>query len=110
MKRKLGIALAGLVVIAALFATFGRTWLAERAFQSALDNTVGIDPTAAYADGLHLYVCGSGSPMPDASRAGPCLAVLAGQQAFVFDSGSGSIRKLQRMGFPMPRLQADDEQ
>ena len=106
MKRKLLLA-AGVLALAILaLALFGRGWLAQRAFQSALDNSVGVDQTAAFADGLHLYVCGSGSPMPDANRAGPCLAVLAGQQAFVFDAGSGSIRKLQRMGFPMPRLQA----
>ncbi len=106
MKRKLLLAAGVLILAAAGLALFGRGWLAERAFQSALDKSVGVDQTAAFADGLHLYVCGSGSPMPDASRAGPCLAVLAGQQAFVFDAGSGSIRKLQRMGFPMPRLQA----
>lgn len=106
MKRKLLLAAGVLILAAAGLALFGRGWLAERAFQSAVDKSVGVDQTAAFPDGLHLYVCGSGSPMPDASRAGPCLAVLAGQQAFVFDAGSGSIRKLQRMGFPMPRLQA----
>lgn len=106
MKRKLLLAAGVLILAAAGLALFGRGWLAERAFQSALDKSVGVDQTASFPDGLHLYVCGSGSPMPDASRAGPCLAVLAGQQAFVFDAGSGSIRKLQRMGFPMPRLQA----
>lgn len=106
MKQKLLLAAGVLILAAAGLALFGRGWLAERAFQSALDKSVGVDQTAAFADGLHLYVCGSGSPMPDANRAGPCLAVLAGQQAFVFDAGSGSIRKLQRMGFPMPRLQA----
>jgi ribonuclease Z len=106
VKRKLGIALGIVALVIGLLLLFGRGWLAERAFRSALDNTVGVDATAAYADGLHLYVCGSGSPMPDANRAGPCLAVLAGNQAFVFDSGSGSIRKLQRMGFPMPKLRA----
>ncbi|MEQ1641668.1 MAG: MBL fold metallo-hydrolase [Novosphingobium sp.] len=106
MKRKLGIAAAVLALAAGLLFLFGRGWLAERAFQSALDNTVGVDQSAKLEDGLHVYVCGSGSPMPDAERAGPCLAVLAGNQAFVFDAGSGSIRKLGRMGFPMPKLQA----
>jgi ribonuclease Z len=106
MKRRILVVLGVVVALAGLAAYFGRTALAERAFQSAIEDTVGVDQTAPYADGLHLYVCGSGSPMPDASRAGPCLAVLAGQQAFVFDAGSGSIRKLGRMGFPMPRLQA----
>ena len=106
MKRKLGLALAVLAGFAVLFGLFGRTWLAQKAFSRALDTSVGIDQSATFADGLHLYVCGSGSPMPDAERAGPCLAVLAGKQAFVFDAGSGSIRKLMRMGYPMPRIEA----
>lgn len=106
MKRKLLLAAGVVLLAAAAFALFGRAWLGERAFHAALDKSVGVDQTAAFADGLHLYVCGSGSPMPDAERAGPCLAVLAGNQAFVFDAGSGSIRKLQRMGFPMPRIRA----
>ncbi len=106
MKRKLGIAVAILALLAGLVFLFGRGWVAERAFQSALDSTVGVDQSAKLGDGLHVYVCGSGSPMPDSQRAGPCLAVLAGNQAFVFDAGSGSIRKLQRMGFPMPKIQA----
>lgn len=106
MKRKLGLAAAVLGLCLGLFMLFGRTWLADRAFHRALDTTVGVDQSAKLGDGLHVYVCGSGSPMPDATRAGPCLGVLAGQQAFVFDAGSGSIRKLMRMGFPMPRIQA----
>jgi len=106
MKRKLAIIFIAITALAGLFAGFGRTWLAERLFQRALDTTIGVDQSAKLPDGLNVYVCGSGSPMPDATRAGPCVAVLAGQQAFVFDAGSGSIRKLGRMGFPMPRLQA----
>ncbi len=106
MKHKLSLALVGLIVVAGLTLVFGRTWIAERAFERALDRNVGIDQSAALGDGLHAYVCGSGSPMPDADRAGPCIAVLAGKQAFVFDSGSGSIRKLMRMGFPMEKMQA----
>ena len=106
MKRKLAYGVLVLVLLAGAFFAFGRPWLAQRAFDRAIDANVGIDKSLALGDGLHVYVCGSGSPMPDATRAGPCLAVLAGRDAFVFDSGSGSIRKLQRMGFPMERLQA----
>jgi ribonuclease Z len=105
MKRKLGIAAAILAIFAGLALVFGRGWIAERAFQRALDQNAGIDQSAKLGDGLHAYVCGSGSPMPDATRAGPCIAVLAGEQAFVFDAGSGSIRKLMRMGFPMERIE-----
>lgn len=105
-RRKLGLALAAIAIGAVLFLNSGSTWLAQRAFDRALDTTVGVDQSAALDDGLHAYVCGSGSPMPDATRAGPCIGVLAGNQAFVFDAGSGSIRKLMRMGFPMEKIQA----
>lgn len=106
MKRKIAIVAAMLAILIGLALVFGRGAIAERAFQAALDKTVGVDQSAKLGDGLHVYVCGSGSPMPDADRAGPCLAVLADGQAFIFDSGSGSIRKLGRMGFPMGKLQA----
>ncbi len=105
MKRRVGLGLFGLLLIAGLLLLFGRGWIAQRAFDRALDQNVGVDQAAKLGDGLHAYVCGSGSPMPDADRAGPCIAVLAGNQAFVFDAGSGSIRKLMRMGFPMDKLQ-----
>ena len=106
MKRKLAWTLAVIALAMGLTLHFGRTWIAQRLFDRALDQTVGVDQSAKLADGIHVYICGSGSPMPDAARAGPCIGVLAGQQAFVFDTGSGSIRKLGRMGFSMPKLQA----
>ena len=105
-KRKIGLALVLTLLLGGLLLLLLRPWLAERAFERALDANAGVDRSLALGDGLHAYVCGSGSPMPDADRAGPCIAVLAGREAFVFDAGSGSIRKLQRMGFPMERLQA----
>ncbi len=107
MRRKIAIVAALLAIFAGLAVVFGRGAIGERAFQAALDKNVGVDQAAKLGDGLHAYVCGSGSPMPDADRAGPCIAVLAGNQAFIFDSGSGSIRKLMRMGFPMTKVQAE---
>lgn len=104
-KRKIGLGILGTLVVVGVGLLAARDQLAQRAFDRAVEQNVGVDRSAALPDGLHVYVCGSGSPMPDADRAGPCLAVLAGRQAFVFDAGSGSIRKLGRMGFPMDRLQ-----
>jgi ribonuclease Z len=104
MRRKWKWIAAGLILAAGLTAYLQRTAIAERLFARAVQQTVGVDQAAQLPDGLHVYVCGSGSPIPDPDRAGPCLAVLAGKDAFVFDSGSGSIRKLGRMGFPMERL------
>ncbi len=51
-------------------------------------------------DGLHAGLCGSGSPMPDATRSGPCVVVIAGRQVFVVDVGEGGPRTLALMGVP----------
>lgn len=104
-KRKIGLGIVALLLTAGLALFLLQDRLAQRAFDKAIADNVGVDRSAKLPDGIHVYVCGSGSPMPDADRAGPCLAVLAGRQGFVFDAGSGSIRKLGRMGFPMDRLQ-----
>lgn len=79
--------------------------IAEAAFKRAVAENVGQDASTHLPDGLHLYVCGSGSPIPDADRAGPCIGVLAGTRAFIFDVGAGSIRRLTRMGFPTGRTE-----
>lgn len=80
--------------------------IAERVFEAAINNQAGVDRTADFPDGLHVYVCGAGSPLGDPTREGPCLAVLAGDKAFVFDVGSGTPRNLGLMGFPLARLEA----
>lgn len=81
-----------------------KTQIANAVFERVIDQRIGVDRSAALGDGLHVYLCGTGSPMPDASRAGPCLGVVAGEQAFVFDVGSGGVRNLGSMGFPIDRL------
>ncbi|MEL7283432.1 MAG: MBL fold metallo-hydrolase [Pseudomonadota bacterium] len=97
-----------LIVLALLgflaFNTF-KIQIAERAFLRAVDQNVGVDPSEELPDGLHVYICGSGSPMPDATRAGPCLGILAGRRGFVFDVGSGGARNLGAMGFPMANIE-----
>ena len=103
IKRAL-IGLGGLLIVAIIGFNLFKTQIAERAFHQAIDRNAGVDRSAALPDGLHVYLCGTGSPMPDATRAGPCLGVLAGDRAFVFDVGSGGTRNLGSMGFPLTRL------
>ena len=67
MKRKLAWTLAVIALAMGLTLHFGRTWIAQRLFDRALDQTVGVDQSAKLADGIHVYICGSGSPMPDAA-------------------------------------------
>ncbi|MEO1100670.1 MAG: MBL fold metallo-hydrolase [Pseudomonadota bacterium] len=100
--------LVSLVAAAAVgFAIFQVTkpLIVQRAFERAVTENVGVDRSLALPDGLHVYMCGTGSPMADADRAGPCIGVLAGDKAYMVDIGSGGARKLGRMGFPMERLE-----
>lgn len=107
MKRWHWALIAAVTVLLALAAArqLFAVQIAEAVFKRAVAQNVGADPSADLPDGLHVYVCGSGSPLPDPARAGPCLGVLAGDRAFLFDVGGGSIRRLTRMGFPTGRTE-----
>ena len=104
--KRLFIASVGLALISVLAFNLFKAQIATFAFNRVLDQRVGTDPSLELPDGLHVYLCGTGSPMPDATRAGPCLGVIAGTRAFVFDVGSGGARNLGSMGFPTQRLEA----
>ncbi|MDR3513051.1 MAG: MBL fold metallo-hydrolase [Caulobacteraceae bacterium] len=70
------------------------------------EHTLASDPLAALPDGLHVGLCGSGAPLPDATRAGPCTVVVAGRRMFVIDTGQGSVRNLALMNLPPARAEA----
>ena len=78
--------------------------LAEMAFRKAVKAGVGVDRSQTLPDGLHVFVCGAGTPLPDPKRSGACLGVLAGSKALVIDAGSGGSRNLTRMGFPLSKV------
>ncbi len=87
----------------------GAVWLergplAERLMARIYDRVMSGDPIAALPDGLHVGLCGSGSPMADPTRAGPCTVVIAGRDEFVVDSGTGSTRNLSLMNLPPARV------
>lgn len=67
---------------------------------------VGRNIIQTLPDGLHVALCGTGSPMPDPTRAGPCTAVIAGDRLFVVDAGEGSSRNLGYMGIPLGQIEA----
>lgn len=57
-------------------------------------------------DGLHVALCGAGSPLPDPERSGPCVAVAAGERLFIVDAGAGASRILSRVRLPQGRIEA----
>lgn len=104
--RRILIGLVALAVLAVIGFNLFKKQIATRAFEQAVVNRVGVDLSAKLPDGLHLYLCGTGAPMPDPTRAGPCLGIVAGQRAYVFDIGSGGMRNLGGMGYPIDRIES----
>lgn len=101
-------ALAAALVLAAAggAAWLARGTLATHAMARLYAHALQRDPYEGLADGLHVGLCGSGSPMPDPNRAGPCTVVLAGQRLFVVDAGAGGTKNLALMNLPPGRVDA----
>lgn len=96
-----GIALAGVLAGAAFPQAIGRA-----IGRVAVGARAGIDATRSLPDGLHVALCGTGSPLPDPARAGPCSVVIAGRHVFVVDAGEGGARNIALMRIPNGLLEA----
>jgi len=98
-------------VLVAVALAGGLAYVFRAPLSVALVKRVAADRLAADAlgglpDGLHVGLCGAGSPFPDDKRAGPCTLVVAGSRLFVFDAGNASTRNIGRMGFDHGRIEA----
>lgn len=74
--------------------------------QRVAHQNVGRNIIDGLPDGLHVALCGTGSPFPDPTRAGPCTAIIAGKHLYVVDAGEGGARNLGYMGIPASRIEA----
>jgi ribonuclease Z len=73
----------------------------------AAQSGVGGTGDSMLTDGqLHVVLCGTGSPLPDATRAQACTAVIAGGEFVLVDTGSGSLRKVAGSTLPIQSLSA----
>ena len=79
----------------------GQDLLLERMLAAVLAETVPSSP-----DSLHVFVCGSASPLPAPGRAQACIAVVAGEDLFLVDAGSGSAQALMLGRLPLASLRA----
>ncbi|HRD47624.1 MAG TPA: hypothetical protein PLF78_14210 [Caulobacter sp.] len=73
--------LAGLIVLAALVSAAAYAFrgdIALAVMTRSVARTMAADVVGAMPDGLNVVVCGSGGPMSDRDRGGPCTAVVAG--------------------------------
>ena len=59
-----------------------------------------------FGDGLHAVLCGTGTPLPDQERVGPCIAVIAGRHLYMIDAGDGCTRNMMLAGLPAGKIDA----
>lgn len=105
MAKRIVLALLAVVVLAGVAATVFQRQLGERLFASVVADRIA-GPGLELDDGLHLILCGTGSPLPNPDRAGPCNLLIAGDQAFVVDIGEGGSRNINLIGFDITTLDA----
>lgn len=102
--RKLLYVLAGTLLVLFLGFQAFKQPIAKVLFERAVANNIGRSAIDNLPDGLHVFMCGAGSPMPDATRGGPCIGVVAGNTVLVIDAGSGGVRTLAQMRFPIGEI------
>jgi ribonuclease Z len=103
MKR----ALLGLLALILLVVAIGwafRMTLTKRSLPKFVEAAQRTNLLLELPDGLHVALCGAGSPLPDPNRSGPCTAVIAGEQLFIVDTGSASTRNLGRLRIPVGEI------
>ena len=83
-----------------------RSRVALAMIKRKLPELMSADPVAEMADGLHVAVVGSGSPLPDPKRGNPCVCVIAGGKVYVVDAGEGSSQTMNRMKIAPNRIAA----
>ena len=78
----------------------------DRIVQSAMTRQVAKAARAPYLtdDALHILLCGTGSPMPDMTRANACVAVIAGGRVVVIDAGPGAWARLAGANVPGAKI------
>lgn len=105
MKR-LGIGLLALLLLLVAAGALFSEQIGKRIFTSAVNKVASTDVIGDLPDGMHVVLCGTGSPLPDPKRAGPCSAVIVDGKMFVVDIGGGAVRKLGLMGLDLGATEA----
>ena len=94
-----------LVIFLAVFGLIFSESLTKLIIKQAIrEKMVRLD--SGLADGLHAVLCGTGTPLPDMERVGPCIAVIAGGHLYIVDAGEGSSRNILLTGLPAGKIEA----
>ncbi len=96
--KLIGLTALALVLIGMAAAYTFQARIGIRLFERRTAHLMGVDKLSTLQDSLHVGLCGTGSPMPNLDRAGPCNVVIAGTQMYVVDIGEGGGETLNVMG------------
>jgi len=105
--KTLALGAAVFAVLGGLAAIAGHTpAVQDRMFAAAAKSQVGRNNAALVTgdDALRVVLCGTSSPLPSASRAKACVAVMAGGKIYVVDTGPESTENLLTWGLPLERV------
>ena len=104
MKTVKFIALGLVLIVAVLF--FSKEAITLKIMQRTIDKNLTSNLLTSLPDGLHVYLCGAGSPMMDVKRSGPCTAIIADKKVFIVDTGSSASKVLQQGRVPLANIEA----
>lgn len=108
MRRLLvGVAIFAIVVAVGGSVLLRNPMMQDRLLERMAMQAMGRSQDALFADdAMRALVCGSSSPMADAHRAGPCIAVFAGGRFYVVDTGQGSWKNMALWQIPGEKIGA----
>ncbi|MGZ5924534.1 MAG: MBL fold metallo-hydrolase [Rhizomicrobium sp.] len=106
MRRALLIGLVAVLVTAiacaiALQSVAVDTWLFRQVVRHVVS---GGDAKLADANELSVLLVGTGTPLPDVSRAGPSTMIAAGEHLYLVDAGVDAARNLQLWKVPLDKI------
>jgi len=99
MLKKIVVVIVGLLVLTFTALFMFQAQIGSGLFKRGVEQNIDRDSFAGLEDGLHVGLCGTGSPMANLDRAGPCNIVISGEQTFIVDVGEGASRNFTLMGF-----------
>ncbi len=73
----------------ALFTALGRSFLLLTLASGVSLNALAAENT----EGTQVVILGTGTPVPDAQRTGPGVAIVTNGEAYVFDAGGGMVKR-----------------
>lgn len=105
-----GLIEAAAILLAIIAVSFGVVWFVP-GVQDAIVRRLMVGQIAAAdrawedkPDALNILFCGTGSPLPDPTRASACTAILAGGKWVIIDTGPGAWDRLAQANVPSAKL------